>query len=73
MKFNIMAIVVFFIIGFIIGAVCWTYSINTWLVFLDKTNQIAWWQGGLIGFVPWIGQFGLVVAIVTWILMLFLI
>jgi len=55
-----------------IGALCWTYALNTWLVFFGKTIAIAWWQGALIGFVPMVGQLSIPVAVVTWILMMFL-
>jgi hypothetical protein len=58
--------------GLIIGAVCWPYAINTWLEFCSKNPRIVWWQGMLIGIVPGIGHIGLVLAIVTWIAMLFL-
>jgi hypothetical protein len=56
-----------------VGAICWPYTINTWLVFLGKTPQIVWWQGALLGFVPGLGQLSIPAAVVTWILMLFLI
>jgi TRAP-type C4-dicarboxylate transport system permease small subunit len=60
------------LIGFIIGSFCWTYAINTWLVFAQKETAITWLQGGLIGLIPGIGHAGIVVAFVTWIIMLFL-
>ena len=35
-----------------IGAFCWPYTINTWLVFFDKPPSIVWWHGFLLGYVP---------------------
>ncbi len=60
------------LIVFTIGAVCWPYTINTWLIFFHKAPVITWWEGGLIGFIPGFGQVSLPGAIITWILMLFL-
>lgn len=60
------------IISAIIGAYTWTYSINTWLTYFGKEPSIVWWQGSLIGFVPYLGQASIPVAVITWILMLFL-
>lgn len=54
-----------------IGAVCWPYTINTWLVFFGKPATIVWWQGALLGFVPGLGQVSIPAAVITWILMLF--
>lgn len=65
--------IVVMLVGFAIGALCWTYAINEWLIFFGKDIRIEWWQGGIIGFVPYIGKAGLVFAAFTWILMLFLI
>ena len=58
--------------GFFIGALCWTYVINTWLLFFEKMTTIHWFAGGLIGLVPGLGYFGLIAAVFTWIVMLFL-
>ncbi|MDD5651486.1 MAG: hypothetical protein PHF86_13910 [Candidatus Nanoarchaeia archaeon] len=55
-----------------IGAFCWPYAINTWLVFADKDPVVLWWHGALIGLVPAFGQLSLPVTIITWIAMLFL-
>ena len=60
-------------ISFAVGSFCWTYAINEWLLFLGKTPQIVWWQGGLIGFVPFLGQLSIPIAVLTWILMLFIV
>ena len=66
-------ILIFLSISGIIGAICFPYAINTWLVFLGKTATIKWWQGFILGYVPWIGQAALPFAVITWILMLFLV
>jgi len=57
---------------FIIGCFTWTYSINTWLLYFEKDQSIKWYMGGLIGIIPAFGQLSIPVAIITWILMLFL-
>ena len=63
-------VILFF--GILLGALCWPYTINTWLVFIGKEATITWWQGAIIGFVPGIGHLGLPCAFFTWLLMLFL-
>lgn len=58
-------------IGFAIGAVLWPYIIGTWALYLTgKVVVITWWQGGLLGFVPAIGQMSIPLAVFTWIFML---
>ena len=56
----------------IVGAILWPYSINTWLAYAGKDPSILWWHGMLLGFCPLIGQITIPVAVVTWILMIFL-
>lgn len=55
-----------------VGAICWPYSINAWLVFFHKPPVVVWWHGVLLGFCPFIGQASIPVAVITWILMLFI-
>lgn len=62
----------FLIVSGIIGALCWPYAINTWLVYMGKPAQILWWHGFLLGFVPGLGQMAIVVAVVTWVAIKFL-
>jgi len=57
----------------VIGALLWPYAINSWLVFLGKPASIVWWQGALIGFVPYVGPLSIPAAAITFILMLFLV
>jgi len=57
---------------FCIGGWLWTYTINTWLVFAESSKQIEFWQGGLIAFIPGIGQVMIPAALGTWVFMLFL-
>ena len=61
-----------FAIIFALGAWLWPYTINTWLVYADKSPVIEWWMGGLMGLVPGLGQSCIPVAFITFILMLFL-
>ena len=70
--FGSTAILVIFLSGILIGAFCWPYSINTWLLYVHKTPSVVWWQGALIGLVPGIGHLGLPIAVITWVAMLFL-
>lgn len=72
MKGIAVLIALLLLISAAIGAICWPYTINTWLVFLGKPPVVVWWQGALLGFAPFIGQFSIPAAIVTWILMLFI-
>ena len=67
------ALVVFLSIFAAIGALCWPYTINSWLVFFDKAPSVVWWHGALLGFCPFIGQASIPAVVVTWILMLFLV
>ena len=55
----------------IIGAFCWPYAINTWLVFAGKAPVVLWWHGFILGCIPGFGQFSIPVAALTWILKLF--
>ena len=72
MKASAIGVLVIFFICAIIGAVLWPYSINTWLAFFDKPQTVLWWHGALLGFCPVLGQVTIPVAVVTFILMLFL-
>lgn len=65
-------VLVILVLGAIVGALLWPYTINAWLVFAGKPPAVVWWQGALLGFVPVLGQATLPLAIVTWVLMLFL-
>ena len=57
----------------LVGAFCWPYTINAWLVFLGKPAAVVWWQGALLGLAPVTGWASIPAAVVTWILMLFLV
>jgi hypothetical protein len=61
-----------FTISGIIGALCFPYAINTWLVYAGKAPVFLWWWGFLLGYVPGAGQLALPVAAITFILMLFM-
>ena len=63
---------VIMVISALIGAVLWPYTINTWLVYVHREPSLVWWQGALLGFCPFIGQLTIPVAIITFILMLFI-
>ena len=57
----------------IIGMFCWPYTINSWLIFMGKEPVIVWWQGFLLGYVPFMGQTSIPALVITWVLMLFLV
>jgi len=65
-------IAIFLAIGAAVGAICWPYTINTWLEYIGKDPVLVWWQGALMGFVPVLGQLAIPAAVATWVLMLFI-
>lgn len=65
-------IMMYLIFLVLVGGICWPYTINTWLAFFGKTQTIVWWQGVLLGLIPFLGQISIPAAVTTWILMLFL-
>lgn len=69
---NFLVFVIVLCISAVVGAICWPYTLNTWLVFLGKPAAVLWWHGILLGFVPAIGQSSLVLAVLTWLIMLFI-
>lgn len=66
-------LLIFLTLSGILGAFLWPYSINTWLVFFHKPPTIMWWHGFLLGYLPYFGQIIIPVAVITWVLMLFLV
>ena len=68
----ILVLIVLAISG-LIGGFAWPYTLNTWLLFLGKTPLVTFWNGVILGFVPFIGQASIPAVVVTWILMLFLV
>jgi hypothetical protein len=70
---QILMIAVSFMIAAILGAFCWPYAINSWLIYLGKAAALKWWQGALLGIIPGIGQICLPLAIFTFLIMLFLV
>ena len=67
-----LGIVLIFGLSALVGGVLWTYSINTWLAFLGKTQTISWYVCALFSLIPHIGYFSIPVSIVTYVLMLFI-
>lgn len=61
-------------IAVLISMGCWHYTLITWLSYFGKpTINIGYfWPCFVIAIVPGLGQAGIPVAILTWILMLFL-
>ena len=71
-SFGTFFIICAFGVSVALGAVCWPYTINTWLVFADRPPTVLWWHGALMGLVPGLGQLAILTAIATWIIMLFI-
>lgn len=68
---GVLGVLILLSLSGIVGALCWPYAINSWLVFLGKNAVVVWWQGFLLGYVPGIGQLSIPVAIATWIILMF--
>ena len=66
----IAGIIAFFSLSGIIGAFLWPYTINSWLEVAGKEPQVQWWQGFLLGYVPYLGQLAIPAAVITWIAMM---
>lgn len=56
----------------LVGGFCWAYSINTVLTWFGRAAIVKFWQGALIGLVPGLGQASLPVAVVIWVISLFI-
>lgn len=65
-------LMILIIVSAIINGVTFPYTLNSWLIYFGKEPIIVWWQGILLGLVPGIGQLSITLAVITWILMLFL-
>jgi hypothetical protein len=59
-------------IAIAVGGFFWWYSLNTWLLYFGKATIVLWWQAAIIGAIPGVGQFSLIIAFITWIAMLFI-
>ena len=64
--------VIFWFLSGIVGMFTWPYAINSWLLFAGKEATCTMLNGFLLGMVPVLGRWGLPVAVVTWLAMLFL-
>jgi len=71
-SFSILGVLLVLSLSGIIGGFCWTYTINSWLVFAGKPHQIVFWDGFVLGYVPFFGQWSLPCAFITWILLMFM-
>ena len=65
-------ILIIALIFFVIGGLLWPYSIHAWGLIMHKEIHVEFWQGGLLGIAPIVGQLSIPIAIITWICMLFL-
>jgi hypothetical protein len=69
---KLILLILLFSISGIIGAFCWPYAINSWLLYAGKPPRVLWWHGFLLGYVPGLGQMSVPAAVLTWIVMMFL-
>ena len=60
------------IINFILGAIFWTYSINSWLQFFGEPMYIPWYVCGFLGILPVFSGLTLSAAVITLVLMIVL-
>lgn len=65
--FGVFMLVLIFLLSFFIGGSLWTYSLNTIADRVDSPAHFEFWQGGLIGLIPYIGQCSIPVAIIVYI------
>jgi hypothetical protein len=72
-KIGFGGLIIVLLICALIGGFCWPYTLNSWLVFFGKVPSIQFWQGMVLGFIPFIGQATIPAAVITWILMMFLV
>jgi hypothetical protein len=63
--------IVIIVITIILG-LCWCYTVNTWLIFFDKTPSLKLWQGIIIGLIPYLDKLSVPITILTFILMFFI-
>ena len=61
-----------FVLAFIMGALLWPYTVNSWLVYFGMPAKLVWWQGGILGMLPYVGRVTIPAALGTWILLLML-
>lgn len=52
---------------FVVGSICWTYSINMWLIWFGKAATVRWYVGGLIAFTPFVGRWAVACAVITFV------
>lgn len=65
--------VVFTLLSGIVNAFAVPYAINSWLLYFGKSAVVTWWHGFLVGIIPVIGEMTVIIAVLTWVIMLFLI
>ena len=60
------------IVSACIGAIVIPYIINTWLVYFGKQPIFKWYYGLILGLFPSFAELSIPLAIITWVLMMFL-
>lgn len=62
------------IIPGVIGAFCWTYSINYWAIHIwhYPGYRLEWWMGAMLGYIPKVGTKCVFLALITFILSFFI-
>ena len=54
----------------ILGAFLWPYILNHWLAFMGYSYMVVWWQGFLLGLIPYIGEAQIPIALFTFVFFL---
>ncbi len=68
---TVLLIVWFGIFAPIFGAV-WTNSLNIWLVYFEKPKIDFFWTGYILGAIPGVNSISIPIAVITFIVHLFL-
>ena len=72
LKMGCSLVLLLMVVYIVLSAICWPYTINSWLIFFGKAPVVVWWQGLLVGFVPYVNKMAFPLAFVTWLIMLFI-
>lgn len=64
-RVSVIAALVFMATGALVGSVFVPYCVNTWLMWVGYPPVIEWWHGALIGCIPYVGWFSLVLFVYT--------
>jgi hypothetical protein len=56
------------VIGLSVGGWLWPYTIETWATYLGRPDvDVKFWQGMVLGIIPYLGAATIPAAAVTWV------